>query len=67
MDKTVLGDEVDDTVLLRDLHGDGEVVGCLCGEEDVDGLLGEHRVRRVVVDFDDVKLRARWGHGMVSA
>ena len=42
MDDTVLGDEVDDAVLLRDLHGDREVVRGLGGEEDVDGLLGEH-------------------------
>lgn len=56
-----LGDEVDDTVLLRDLHSDGEVVGRLWGEEDVDGLLRERRVGGLVADLDNMKLGAGAG------
>lgn len=56
VDEAVLGDEVDDAVALRDLHRDGEVVGGLGREEDVDGLLGVDGVRRLVVDLDDVEL-----------
>lgn len=56
VDEAVLGDEVDDAVLLGHLHGHGEIVRCLSGEEDVDCLLGEHRVRGIVVDFDNVEL-----------
>ena len=67
VDEPVLGDEVDDAVLLRDLHGDREIVRGLGREEDVDGLLGEHWVRGVVVKFDDVKLEAQRRDGIVSA
>ena len=56
VDETVLGREVDDTVLLGDLHGDGEVIGCLGREVHVDGLLRERRVGSLVVDLDYVKL-----------
>jgi len=40
VDETVLGDEVDDAVTSRDLHGDGEIVGGFGREEDVDCFLG---------------------------
>jgi hypothetical protein len=57
VDETVLGDEVDDAVLLRDLHRDGEIVGSLGREEDIDSFLGEGRVWEGVVDFNDVELK----------
>ena len=54
MDEAVLRDEVDDTVLLRDLHRHGEVVDGLGGEVHVDGLLRKGRVAGLVVDLDDM-------------
>lgn len=56
VNEAILGDEVNDAVLLRHLHGDREVIWCFSGEENVDSLLREHRVRSVVVNFNDVKL-----------
>ena len=56
MDEAVLCREVDDAMLLGDLHGDGEVVRRLWREVDVDGLLRERRVGRLMVDLDDVEL-----------
>ena len=61
MDEAVLGDEVDEAVSLRDLHGDREVVDGLVGEVDLDGLLGVDGQGRLVVDLDDVQLRPRGG------
>ena len=54
MDEAVLRDEVDDAVLLQDLHSDWEVVGRLGREEHVDGFLREGRVRSLMVNFDDM-------------
>lgn len=56
MNETVLGDEVDDAVLLRDLHRDREIVGSLRREENVDGLLRERRVWQGMIDLDDMEL-----------
>lgn len=56
MDKSEFGDEVDDAVALRDLHGDWEVVGRFGREEDVDGLFLEWGVWRLVSDLHDVEL-----------
>lgn len=56
VDETVLGREIDDAVLLGDLHGDREVVGCLGRKVDIDSLLRERRVGRLVINLDDVKL-----------
>ncbi len=56
MDEAKLGDEVDDAVLLRNLHRDGEVVGRLGREENVDGLLREGGVGRLVADLNDMEL-----------
>lgn len=57
VDEAKLGDEVDDAVLLRHLHRDGKVVCRLGREEDIDGLLLERRVGRLVPDLHDVQLR----------
>lgn len=56
VDETVFRDEVDDTVALRDLHRDGEIVRGLGREEDVDRFLRVHRVGGSVIDLDDVEL-----------
>lgn len=56
VDETKLGDKVDDAVFARHLHGDGEIVGGLGREEDVDGFLGERLVWRLVSDLDNVEL-----------
>ncbi|KAI3480029.1 hypothetical protein L1887_57805 [Cichorium endivia] len=61
VDEAVLCDEVDDAVALADLHCDGEVVGGLWREEDVDGLLCEGGLAVLVVDLDDVELCAGGG------
>jgi hypothetical protein len=56
VDEPVLSDKVDDAMLLRHLHGDVELVCRLGREVDVDILLGERGVGRLVVNFDDVQL-----------
>jgi hypothetical protein len=56
VDETEFGDEIDDTVTLRNLHGDGEIVCCFWREEDVDCLFREWRVWRLVTDFYYVEL-----------
>ena len=59
MDEAVLGDKVDDTVLFRHLHGDGEVIRCLRREVDINVLLRKRRIRRLVIDLDNVQLTQR--------
>ena len=59
MDEAVLGHQVDDAVLLGDLHCNREIVGRLRREVDVDSLLGERRVRCLVVNLDNVQLEHR--------
>lgn len=54
MDETVLGDEINDAVLLRNLEGNREIVGGFWREENIDGLLGKYGVRLRVVDLDNV-------------
>ena len=56
VNKAVLGNHEDDTILLRDLESDGEIVGGLGREEDVDSLLLEDWVRFGVVDLNNVNL-----------
>jgi hypothetical protein len=56
MDEAVFRDKINDSVFLRDLHGHGEVIGSLWWEVNVDILLGEWRVRRLMVNFDDMQL-----------
>ena len=56
VDEAKFGDEVDDAVLLGDLHRHGKVVGRFGREKDVDGLLLERGVGRLVADLDDVQL-----------
>ena len=57
VDVAVLGDEVEDVVLGRRLHGDWKVVR---REGDVDGFLGEGLVAGArLADLDHVQLAAR--------
>lgn len=56
MDETEFGNEVDDTMALRDLHGDWEIVCSFWGEEYVDRLLGEGGVALFEADLDYVEL-----------
>ena len=57
MYEAILGDKVDDTVLLRNLHRDGEVVRGLGREEHVDALLLEEWVALRTINPDDMRLR----------
>jgi hypothetical protein len=56
VDETEFGNEVDDTVALRDLHGDWEVVCGFWREEYVDCFLGEGGVTLFEADLDYVEL-----------
>lgn len=56
MDETVLRDQINDTVLLGDLHGNREIVRRLWGEVNIDGLLGERWVWGGVINFHNVQL-----------
>ena len=56
MDKAIFRDKVDDSMFLRDLHGHGEVIGSLWWEVNINVLLGEWRVRRLMVNLDDMQL-----------
>ena len=66
VDEAILCNEVDDAVLLRDLHGDREVVSCLGREVNVDVLLSVWSIGRLVINFDDVELRRILGNGRNS-
>ena len=54
MNEAVLRDEVDDAMFLGDLHGHGEVVCRLWREVHVNGLLRKGRIRRGVINLDDM-------------
>jgi hypothetical protein len=56
VNKAELCDEVDDAMLLGDLHGHWEVGSGFGGEVDVDRLLRERWVGGLVVDLDNVEL-----------
>lgn len=56
VNESKLGDEVNDTMALRDLHGNGEVVGGLGREEDFDCLFLERWIWRLVTYLYNVKL-----------
>jgi len=56
VDETEFGDQVDDTVTLRDLHGDWEIVCCFWREEYIDCLLCEWDIGCFVADLDNVEL-----------
>ena len=56
VDEAVFCDEVDDSVLFRDLHRNWEIVRRLWREVDVDLLFGEHGILGLVIDLYDVKL-----------
>ena len=60
MDEALLRDEVDDAVLLGNLHGHREIVRRLWREIDIDRLLSERRVGRLVVNLNDMKLSKRY-------
>lgn len=57
MNETEFRDEVDNTVTLRDLHGDGEIVCRFWWEEDIDCLFREWWVWRLVTNLDYVELQ----------
>ncbi len=44
MDESIFGDEIDDSVELGDLHGDGEIVGSFRREENIHGFLSERSI-----------------------
>lgn len=54
MDEAVLCNQVNDTVLLRDLHGNWEIVCSFGGEEDLCSFLRERRIGRGVIYLDDM-------------
>ena len=56
VDKAKLGDEVNDAVLLGHLHRDGEIVGCLGREKDVDCLFLKGRVAGLLTDLYHMQL-----------
>ena len=56
MDKAIFRDKVDDSMFLRDLHGHREVICSLWWEININVLLGEWRVRRLMVNLDDMQL-----------
>jgi hypothetical protein len=56
MDETIFRDEVNDAVLFRDLHGNGEVVCGLRWEVDINSFLDERRIGSRVVNFNNMKL-----------
>lgn len=56
VDEPKFGDQVDDAVLLRNLHCDGEIVGGFRREEDIDCFLLEGRIGWLVADLNDVEL-----------
>jgi hypothetical protein len=56
VNKTIFCYEIDNTVLLGNLHGNREVVLRFRREEDIDSLFREGRIGCIVVNFDDVKL-----------
>ena len=58
VDEAILGDEIDDAISLGHLHSNGEIVYGFGGEIDVDRLLWEDRIRRLVVDFNNMELGA---------
>ncbi len=58
MNKAVLGDEVNDAILLRDLQSNREIIAGFRGEENVDCLLREDGIRLGMVNLDNVQLRA---------
>ena len=54
--KAVFGDEEDDAVSSRDLHCNREVIGCFGREEDINCLLLEGRIIRIMIDLDNMQL-----------
>ena len=59
MNEAVFRDEVDNSVLFRDLHRDREIVRRLWREVNVNLLFCEHGVWGLMVDLYDVKLNGR--------
>lgn len=56
VNKAVLGDEVDNIILLADLHRYREVVAGFGREKDVYGLLSKGRITLLEINLDDVQL-----------
>ena len=56
VDESVFRDKEDDAITRRNLHCDGEVISGFDGEEDVDSLLLEYRISRIVINLNNVQL-----------
>lgn len=56
VNESVFCDEEDDAVTSGNLHCDGEIIGCLGREEDIDGFLLEGRIVGIMINFDDMQL-----------
>lgn len=56
VDEAVFCDQVDNSVLFRDLHRDREIIRCLWREVDVDLFFGKHGIWGLMVDLYNVKL-----------
>ncbi|KAH3688211.1 hypothetical protein WICPIJ_000797 [Wickerhamomyces pijperi] len=61
VDETILGQKVNNTVLLRNLDADWEIRAGIRWEEDIHVLLLERWVVGIVVDFNDVQLTTGFG------
>lgn len=58
MDETILRNQVDDTVSLRNLHSDWEIVDSFGRKVYINSLLGENWVGCLVVNLDNMQLGA---------
>ena len=56
MDETIFGDKVDDTMFLRNLHGDRKIVCRFRWEVNIHVLLDECRIRCLMIDLDNMQL-----------
>lgn len=56
VDETILCDEVNNSMLLGNLHGDGKVIGSLRGKVHIDGLLDEWWVRSGMINLNNMQL-----------
>lgn len=56
MNETEFSDKEDNPVLLGHLHCNREIICRFCREEYIHSLLGENRVRGLMIYLDDVQL-----------
>lgn len=59
MNESVLCHHIDDAVLFRNLHCDGEIVDSFGREEDVGCFFLERWIGRLVINFNNMKLKDR--------